>query len=250
MFKKRAGANALLSPTTENQIWWEGGGERTERGPGDPGDKGGEIGGVGVSQGARRRAGERQPGEKGEGRAGAPGYSLRQAPSGAQEQALAFAKNNRPFPQWGWQQGPREACLAFYGKKNPDPLRELGWSLWFWMEPSPGVWGGTGMAGGCDLVGFPLGQKGLRWPRWKGLGSWRPLVHPAVPFLGEAWFQEEKRVWDPKGGLLNVQVNERRVRPRTVYVLLILEGTPVSRGSAGLSVRRPGPSPVFVGFAL
>ena len=23
------------------------------------------------------------------------------------------------------------------------------------MKPSPGVWGGTGLDGGCDLVGFP-----------------------------------------------------------------------------------------------
>lgn len=32
---------------------------------------------------------------------------------------------------------------------------KLGRSLEFWMEPSPGVWGGTGLGWGCVLVGFP-----------------------------------------------------------------------------------------------
>lgn len=30
------------------------------------------------------------------------------------------------------------------------------------MKPGPGVWGGTGLDGGCDLVGFPgLGRPTL-----------------------------------------------------------------------------------------
>lgn len=65
------------------------------------------------------------------------------------------------------------------------------------MKPSPGVWGGTGLDGGCDLVGFPgLGSPTLCEERAEEatLGSWsarapRDICSTPSP----SWIEEETK---------------------------------------------------------
>ena len=65
------------------------------------------------------------------------------------------------------------------------------------MKPTPGVWGGTRLDGGCDLVGFPgLGSPTLCEERAEEatLGSWSARVPRDICSTpSPLWIEEETK---------------------------------------------------------
>lgn len=86
--------------------------------------------------------------------------------------------------------------------------RELGWSLQFWMKPSPGVWDGTCWVMVVTWLDFlawvaprPV-KKGLRWQHWSPSVGMEGLLRdirsaPFPCFMGEE--TESQRVEEIMG---------------------------------------------------